>query len=247
MLPQVPPPPPTGGAVHAMFISPEEGKTISGYLAGPAMWFWSHQSTRTKPCLHVITGGVLHCPRCVSQSQPCDIGYVPIYREVDGRPCFVLVHEHVRESLATLKLHERVVVGRERGSAEGVWVQRAMQQTPRYHSTIASRYQPLDLSETLLRVWNLPELTRWYREHGGHPQPAPVIVPPSTAAPADDVLRSDGEPYSPVMQAAARRWGQPVQADSVLDAAMASIRRKSGLPEPSSNGRAKAKGDKSDE
>lgn len=159
--------PPTGGGerayVHFHYCNTEPGAKWHAYIAGACMWFWCHPSRRTKPCLHIITEGKLECPKCGSAVAPQLIGYQPLYREIDSRPVFIVLHEYTRETVDKLALHTRVIVGREASQSDGVWLMKALSPNPVFSSTLRERQRGADLSETLLRVWGIPALTTWYR------------------------------------------------------------------------------------
>lgn len=149
--------------VHFRYVNTPNGTTWHGWLAGLPHWFLCHTRGKTKPCLHDMTSGQLECPRCGETQEPEVIAYLPIYREVDGCPCMVILHECQREKVDQLPLHARVIIGREKDRADGVWVSLALRPTPTFQSTLDERRRAADLTETLLRLWALPDLTAWYR------------------------------------------------------------------------------------
>lgn len=165
MLPQNRPGDRKPGYTHFRYVSTANGAQWHAYTAGSPSWFDCHTKGRTKPCLHVMTAGELPCERC-AESKPIEvIGYLPLYREIDARPVMVILHEEQRERADVLRLHSRVLVGREIDKADGVWVAPALKPTPAFHSTLQERNRPADLTETLLRLWGIPALVDWYRKN----------------------------------------------------------------------------------
>lgn len=210
--------------VHFAYVSTSHGKNWHAWIAGPCHWFHCHSKGKTKPCLYEMTGGEMGCDRC-DAAQPCEVvGYQPLYRELDSKPVMVIVHEYTREVLDGLRLHARVTVGRGDSASDGVYVVPALKAEPRFQTTLQHRMVPADLTETLLRVWKIPELEQWYRQTHG------AAKPPETQ-------KSDGKPFSPWTRKAAQRASTgPLNEE--LDDVMARIKMRSkGLPEPSSNGK----------
>jgi hypothetical protein len=102
------------------------------------------------------------CPWCAKGIETREIGYVPLYRELDGKPCFVVVHDHARPQLDVLKLHVRVMVGRGADKNDTVYVLKALAQNPMFQSHLPERFKPADLTRTLLTVWGIADLAEWY-------------------------------------------------------------------------------------
>ena len=152
----------------------------------------------------------------------------------------VVVHGYSREQVDALKLHDRTLIGRGLSENDGVYALRALSPTPRYQSTLTERMKPVDLTETLLRVWGIPELTDWYRRtHGAGDN--------TLSLPQGVAVKENGQPYGPEYQAAAKRAGALVvndpATDEALNAIMKSLKDKMDrVPEPSRNGKPKPKG-----
>jgi hypothetical protein len=155
--------------VHVPYVSTRAGQTWCAYVAGPCQWFSCHTSSRTKPCLHEMTGGMLACARNHDIDAPQVIGYQPLRRQLDGRPVMVIVYELQREHVDKLPLHSLVVVGRGTEPTDTVYVRSQAGRVNWYTSTIAANMQPIDVTETLLKIWAMPELTEWYRHSHGLP------------------------------------------------------------------------------
>lgn len=231
-LPQVPP---GGGGrkshVHFGYVNTGFGKNWHAYMAGPVHWFACHAKGKTKACVSVMTGGELHCERCAAGQPTEETGYVPLYRELDSKPTMVIVHEYTREATDALKLHQRVIVGRGEDVADGVYVVPALKPEPRFQTTLKERMVAADLTETLLRVWGIPELVEWYRQTHGH-QVAPAAPPAKPPAPPPK--RSDGLPFSPMTRAAAERADGPMSED--VGEAINRVGKRLLAVKPSTNG-----------
>ncbi len=232
-----------GGAslrVHFRYVGVAPNKTWPAHVAGPAMWFQCHTSERTKPCLHWMTNGELGCPRCKGTDETKELGYQPLYRSSDGCPVMVVLYADQREHADKLAHHERAIVGREGEKGDAVYIRRAFEQTPKYQSSLMVRMVPADLTETLLIMWKIPELVEWYRRQ-------PKQSDNAVSLPTGVAVRPDGKPYSPMMQAAAKRHGADVlpipETTATFDEAYARMeQRKAQADKPSTNGHTKPKG-----
>lgn len=236
-LPQVSPG--AGGKrprVHFAYVTTTAGKPWRAWVAGACHWFTVHPKGKTKPCLHEMTKGELTCERCDAGHGWEIAGYMPLYRESDARPVMVIVHEYTRELVDQLKLHSRVLVGRGEDKTDGVYVIPNPDQRPPYTSTLPERMRPADLTETLLRVWRLPDLVTWYEQTHG----ALAVNVPKGPVPK----RSDGSEYSPMMRAAAARaYKAPsLPEDTELGELMDAIKDKTKDFKTGSNGHHKPKG-----
>lgn len=190
--------PPT--PLYFRYAGTAPGTTWNAWVAGPPQWFFCHTMHRTKPCLKELTEGQVDCPNCAQARAPQKIGYLGVYREVDARPILVVLHEEQLERADALKLHQRITIGREDSKADGVWVAPALKPTPLYHTTLHDRMNAADLTETLLRLWNLPDLTEWYRRQETVqpakryvPKPGGYQEPPGTPGRATEVNRAFAE------------------------------------------------------
>lgn len=173
--------------LHFRYTGTPLGATWHAWIAGPPQWFWCHTMHRTKPCVKELTGGQVECSNCGQKRAAQKVGYLGVYREVDARPILVVLHEEQLERADALQLHQRVMIGREDNKADGVWVAPALKATPLYQTTLAERMNEADLTETLLRVWAIPELVEWYRREEKKtpakkftPKPGGYQTPPAT-------------------------------------------------------------------
>lgn len=162
--------------MHFRYVGTKIGSTWHGWIAGPPQWYWCHTMHRTKPCLKELTDGQVECALCGQARAPQNVGYLGVYREVDAKPVLVVLHDEQMERADQLRLHERVLIGREDNAADGVWVSPALKPQPAYHTTLKERMVACDLTNTLLKLWALPELTAWYRK-GEQPAASKKYVP----------------------------------------------------------------------
>lgn len=192
-----------GHAPHEHFfnLSLKGGETATGYVAGPAMWFWCHASKRSKPCLHILTNRAVTCARCGGDRPVSLLGYLPWYRQSDGKARLCVLHEEMWDVAGALEFHQRITFGREKGDeTASIWVAPAPLQTPIYVTTLAHRNRPVDLTENLLRIWELPELTEWYRSQQNATEQQESRNPHGGVSP-----RLTGKDKQEALQAAARK------------------------------------------
>lgn len=194
-------------AFHNTHLKTRNGEKWYAHIAGPILWLECHTKGYSKPCLHWITRGELVCKRCHPLDPKEDLGYIPIYRERDGKPGFCVVKDYARDIVDKIALHARIVIQRGEEKSDGLSVNPSTDGR-RYHSTRADFMQSVDLTPSLLRVFAMPELTQWYyRTQLGREPPAEL--PKGTA------VNDKGEPFSPTMQGAAKRWGAEVILDAI--------------------------------
>lgn len=148
---------------HFTYWSIAGGQKHHAYLAGPCQWFVVHPSERTKPCLHWMTKGEVPCTRCGGKKPKQLCGYLPVWRASDWRPKLVVVYEAEREWLEPLKLHARVLIGRENEKGAQLYVRATLDQNPPFNTTNERRKYPQDVWRSLLLAWELPELTNWFQ------------------------------------------------------------------------------------
>jgi hypothetical protein len=213
--------------------------TFSAWLAGEPYWAEeAHEHTKddpgTKPCLHWLTDGELKCPRCRRARPVKCIGWVPLYREIDSRPVVVIVHESASDLLAGLRHPATVLVGRI-GPKDSVFVRRADTQVT-FKSEKQTRMSPIDITNDLLMMWNMPEYNEWLRGQR-------VTALTQHVKQTEEPKRSDGKPFDPFHRNAAVRYSTPdVHAVGELadDAVKAAVARTS---KPSKNGHHKPSGE----
>lgn len=198
--------------VHFPFISTPKGYSWSAWIAGPCHWFDCHSVGRTKPCLCEMTNGELFCTLDHVLDEPRTIGYQPVYARDNGRPGFVIVYDYAREQIDGLKLHHQVTITRGKGKSDTVSIVYTHLNLPLYQSSREDLMRPADLTESLLRIWKIPELVEWYRRTHGLSDtpvspPTPKVVPPETTpykAPPDKIPFPAGE-LADLMEQTAKR------------------------------------------
>lgn len=132
-----------------------------------------------------MTGGELACEICSPFEVPTVIGFQPLYAGADGRPCQVIVHDYARDHIDALKLHHPVTVERGSGPTDTVSLLPLLGKGVKYTSSLSERMKPADLTETLLRMWRMPDLTEWYRRTHGLSDNAVSLPPPPPAPPPE--------------------------------------------------------------
>jgi len=207
--------------------------TFSAFLAGDPYWSLAHEHTQktpgTKPCLQFLTDGAVRCPRCRPQTCPTWIGWVPLYREADHWPILVIVHESAMDLLHGLSYPAHVLVGRVDDNS-GVFVKRS-DSALSFRTENAQRQRPRDISADLLTMWGLPELEEWLMSQGRGARPAP--------------LKSTGEPFGPMTQAAAQKYTPPDDQggarEASYDAVLDRLKNDAAKLAPATNGKHKPK------
>ena len=174
------------------------GQKHHAYYAGGTQWFVAHPSDKgTKPCLEWMTGGKLPCRWCHAAKVPQQIGYVPVFRAVDYRPLFVIVYQEEREWIEMLRLHDRVQVGRESERGARIWVRVCLDQTPAFTTTLARRMVEADITQSLLTLWKLPDLTAWLTTTSDNPVSIPLKAPETSKTQTTTIkIRDECEQYT---------------------------------------------------
>jgi hypothetical protein len=153
----------------------------------------------SKPCVYELTGGAVACRFCASGKARVAVvkGWVPLYRRTDGLAMCVPVDEVQRDHLDALPTFTKVTVGREKGKGVGVWVRSCMNQEPKWSSSLPEYSAPADISASLINMWALDEVHQFF----------------ACARPSDNALsltppvKSDGEEFSGMTSAAAKKYG----------------------------------------
>jgi hypothetical protein len=178
--------------IYFGYVQTPKNSQWEAYVAGPAWWGMCHYAGKTKPCLHWVSDGALECPMCASVKPPEMVGYLPVWRAIDGRPVMVLVHEITREVVDSHGLHVRVLVGRGVDKTDGCYVIRAIKPGIAFSTTMAEKLRPADVTHSLLTMWRLPTLTAWY--HAQHGIPDGGCTTPPARTPSVPVARPDVAP-----------------------------------------------------
>ena len=206
---------------------------FSGWMAGPVYWTLAHEHTDrtpgTKPCLDWMTDGAVRCPRCNARKLPVWIGYLPLYREQDLKPVFVILHQNALDQLEGLSFPDHVVVGRVEDKS-GVFVHRS-ETRAQFKTAHAHRKVSVDITRDLVPMWRLPQLEEWLEksakakrraaEDAEHVARLRLSVPPPTTD--TEALAIDAEKKAPA------NWNETV------DIALRGMKR--GQVSPSKNGK----------
>ena len=188
---------------HFAFLRGYKGEELFGYLAGPLVWLEMHTSDQgSKPCLQLLTNGELSCPKC-KFGAPARKGAFPFYHWKDWKPYFLWVDESREDVYDGFRWLAKVKFGREKLKGSPVWAALCLSQHDEFPTTDPRRKRPVDLTESLLRIFDDAALTLWYRATHGGSDNAPSIAD-GTA------VKDDGKPFSPMNQGAAKRFGARV-------------------------------------
>lgn len=203
------------------------------------MWFECHQPRKTKPCIAIMTARAVECPWCRPEYPIVQRGYVPLYRQSDWAPRCVIVSDLYRDTVDKFALHDRVMIGKEGEATDPVWIMRALEARPVFNTTLRHRYDPVDLTESLLRIWGNADLAKWWVTVGSKASDNAVSLPKGTA------VNDKGTPVSPMLQGAAKRAGFDVVPAAPLDveeqAAADYLRAVQAGRNPTSNGNGRHK------
>ena len=194
--------------------------SFGAWLAGPTYWCeeaheYHERIGPTKPCLHWLTDGALRCDRCRKQPKVTCLAWVPLYREQDGKPVLVIVHETAADLLAPLRYPDYCLVGRME-ALSSVFV-RLSDDALSLKSEKASRQSPVDVTNDLIGIWNMPDLNEWLRSRGSPMARAKV-------EPQEEPTQSNGKPFGPMYRNAAVRAEASV-TDDVNSAMQRTLRR----------------------
>lgn len=206
---------------------------FTGWMAGPVYWTLAHEHTDrtpgTKPCLDWMTEGAVRCPRCNTKKLPVWIGYLPLYREQDLKPVFVILHQNALDQVEGLSYPDHLVVGRVEDKS-GVFVRKS-DTAARFSTSHANRKVEFDITRDLVPMWRLPQLEEWLekttkqkrreKENAEHAARLRLSVPPPTTD--AEALAIDAERKAP------SDWSDTV------DFALRGM--KQGRVTPSSNGK----------
>lgn len=143
-------------------------KAWTAHAAAEPYWCMVHEHTKSTPgtkiCCDWYTDGAVPCPRCRPAVVPTRVAYVPVWREIDHKPCLVIVHESAEDLLKGVEFGVRVLIGCvERGAS--VFVKPAPEQS-RWVSEHPLRQRPADMFLTLHTLWGYPALAKWEQQEG---------------------------------------------------------------------------------
>lgn len=146
--------PPEGGRnSHWTVEKRKNGKTITGWIAGPCVTVDCHQCEPTKPCLKKYLGAEHECVGCNNLFRVDSTGYQPIYRHMDGRPVVVIFHRDQFERLDALRHGQHVLIGWPEEKNVGAWIRKDT--GPAFTTTLAERKVDADICHWLPILWKL--------------------------------------------------------------------------------------------
>jgi hypothetical protein len=223
-------------SVHWAYQRTLEGTKWIGYSAGPASWYECHEiNKKTKPCADALTSHEVSCRFCAGGSVPLVRGFVPLFRADTGTPVFVIVPENGRELIEDIPHHARVLIERKAGIGEPVSVIRTPSPEPRFHTRVEWKMRYADITASLVKIWGVEELAIWYAQVNRCEVPKA-----KKKASAEPPVKSDGKPFSPMLEAAARRYDND-SGDPFADVVNRITQKHAKLP-PHDNGKPKPKG-----
>lgn len=220
---------------HFAFLRGYKGEELYGYLAGPMLWLEMHTSDQgSKPCLHLMTGGDLSCPKC-KFGEPTRKGALGFYHWKDWKPYFLWVDESREDIYAGFRWLSKIKFGREKVKGSPVWAALCLAQHDEFPTTDPRRRKPADLTESLLRIFDDAALTMWYRTtHGGSDNGLSQRQPP---APEQAGAKRKPAKVDPMYAAAHRKVDAALNGTGSTDDALDQALRRAGAAPPSENGK----------
>lgn len=135
-------------------VDVEAEDKLFGWIAGPIVGVDVHPNKRSKPCLKSYLGNKVPCAGCAVGMRVDWLGYQPIYRKTDGKPCIVCLHRDQFDTADNCPLHAPVQFGREIGVNCGIWLARLLAGAE-YDTRSMVRSVAVDISDFLPTIWSL--------------------------------------------------------------------------------------------
>lgn len=152
-------PPPRSGIEYWRYESLAANESLTGIKAGHPIGVPVHHNHRTCPCVDAFTGGEL---KCSFPHKDFPIGfhaYMPIVTR-DGSRLVVGIRRNQFAEACEVPVGDPVIVSRGNHKTKPVIVFR--KEWPGWqYQTAVDRSHPSDISDWLLRLWGIPELTDW--------------------------------------------------------------------------------------
>jgi hypothetical protein len=191
------------------------------YKAGEMYGAEGHRTSAHQPCCFAITGGELQCPYCAAGLDRMWRGYLPVW-DRDWTLRYALIGaDHVATTDAIPHRAQMILIRAKNPisplvAREEMCLTRALPDASPWNT-------PIDMELICMVLWKVPDLTRWImarraKDARENPKPAP--------------LKSDGKPYTPPLQQAARKWTAdamptgPIPVEQVIENAGKSIKAK---------------------
>lgn len=192
------------GVPHATYLQVKNGASAAGYKAGILHGVYGHRTHAHQPCCRIITEGELQCPYCLGGLDPVWRGYLPVW-DRDWALRYVLIGEDYCETVDVIGHREQVVITRAKNPISPLVVRQDVT-LDRELPNKAPWSEKIDMEAICLELWKDAPLKEWvYTHRAKKPKPEPKPA-----------LRSNGKPFSPPMQAAAKKYATP---EGVHDAA----------------------------
>lgn len=187
--------------VHASYLKCGNGESHPGWKAGEVFGCYGHRTAAQQPCVSDLTNDELPCPFCTSGLEPMWRGYVPIW-DRDWTLRYVLIGEDVFDSVDSIPHRGRLTVCRHKNPISPLVVR--PEEKPVLLRELPERAPwttPIDMLAVCLTLWKHAALTAWV-EADRAKRPSDVEKP----------KRSDKKPFSPMVEAGARKF-TPVSRD----------------------------------
>lgn len=172
-------------------VKPGTALAQNGWIAGPAVWAYTHYRFRSLPCHTELTGGKLECPYCKVIGLPKVQGYLPLYSEI-GKPLIVVVQEYARAVVDRLPLYSPVRVRRQ----DDKWAQTVVEParwTDKDWRPASGEPAPADVGPALLVIWKDAALINWFGKHQATSDNGLSTPPPVRQVAADlETAREQG-------------------------------------------------------
>lgn len=219
-------------APYSRYLKVEAGKSYGGWMAGEVFGCYSHRSGETKPCRANVTEDALKCPFCEAQQDAVWRGWVPLWDE-DWNLRHAVINEDQLPTVEVIDFRAKIVLSKDKNPASPTTVREKVQ-VNRELSTDAQFLTPVVMLDVCLTLWKDSALAIWCDANRERLLGTkPVQLPP--------ILKSNGKPFSPGMQAAARKYTPPSEktVDSSVDAITARLKNSAARLKPSTNGNGK--------
>lgn len=210
-------------------------KSEVGWLASHPLGIICHQDRQTIGCRSYLTDGHLPCWRCQPEAAMPKkwAGYVAVIdKNLMAR--FVIIGETMRDGVLALPPYAMIRISKGKNPKDPIVVAADNWRTLPIPPS-AQRPWPVDLTETVLRLWRDPELAAWI-----HANPAPAAPAPAAPAPAP-AEKPKARRKTKAEERATAAYPIPLPPDpagepAALDSVMSSLMKKAANLKPSANG-----------
>lgn len=157
------------------------GEKLEGWICGKIVIAVTHWSgNASKPCVHAMSSGALHC-YCLDGPAPTrKLGYLPLITQKGERVC-VILSSGVAAQMSLLLHATPVVLRRSRVPKSALaWYPWSESSLYSLREKNVQRSPKVDISRWLLGLWGNDELRRFYTpelEAPADPPPPPAVNP----------------------------------------------------------------------